>query len=167
VSEMTLMVAHTPQKCKEVDRLKAQISAVHAIFCDTVDSPTRTRYQTVKNSAMSLSSKIKRLLNVLKKKISEHQDLIKDIALERKEFEDLLKQTTLYFEFDVEDALRSEKARAKNIYILKTNELDDYIVTHSRQLKVTEAEFNELRDGRTSPFVSPILAPVTCPTTTH
>jgi hypothetical protein len=38
-----------------------------------------------------LGVKIRGLANMLKKKIAEHQDLVNDIFLERKENEDILK----------------------------------------------------------------------------
>jgi len=49
---------------------------------------------------------------MFKKEIAEHQDLKKDIALERKENEDMLKQTTMSLESDLENAFaKGESAR--------------------------------------------------------
>ena len=120
----------------------------------------------MKKSTKSLSVKIKGLANMLKNKIAEYQDLVKDIAQERKENEDIMKQTTMSLESNLKDALRREKARATNHLTLRSRELDDHIVTLSRQLRVAEAKLIELQSTRTSSFASPILAPTSCPTTT-
>ena len=80
--------------------------AAHATFGDTVDTATRIRSSnTVKKSTRSLSVKIKALVNMLKKKTAEHQYLVEEIDLERNENEDMLKQTTMSFESNLEDAL--------------------------------------------------------------
>ena len=76
------------RKCKEVKRLEAETSAARAACGAALDSATRTQSRAVKKP--SLSVKIKRLANMLMKKTSEHQDLLKEIALERKEAENLL-----------------------------------------------------------------------------
>ena len=155
------------KKSKVVAQLKAEIFAAHAAFGDTVDTATRTRStNTVKKSTKSLSVKIKALANMLKKKTAEHQELVEEIALERKEHEDMLKQTAMSIESNLEDALRREKARAAEELTLKTSELDDHIVTLSRQLKVAEAEVAELQKAGTSSFLSPIHAPTSYPTRT-
>jgi hypothetical protein len=59
----------------------------------------------VQKSTKSLRVKIKALANMLKKKIAEHQYFVKDIAFEKKENEDILKQTTMSLESNLEDAL--------------------------------------------------------------
>jgi hypothetical protein len=96
---------------------------------------------------------------MLKKNTTEHQDLVEEIALERKENEDMLKQTTMSLDSNLEDALRRKKARATEELGMRTSELEDHIVTLSRQLKDTEAKVAELQNAGTSSFVSPILAP--------
>jgi hypothetical protein len=155
------------KKRKVIAGLKAQISEAHAAFGDTVDTATRTRSSnTVKKPTKSLSVKIKALANMFQKKTAEHQDLVEEVALERKENEDLLRQTTLSLETNLQDALRREKARAAEELTMRTSELDDHIVTLSRQLKVAEAKVAELQNVGISSFVSPILAPTSCPTTT-
>jgi hypothetical protein len=79
--------------------MKAQISEAHAAFGDTVDTTTRKRSSNkVKKSTKSLSVKIKALANMFKKKTAEHHDLVEEIASERKENEDMLKQTTMSLE---------------------------------------------------------------------
>ena len=98
--------------------------------------------------------------------MSEHQELVNDISTERKENEDILKQTTMSLESNLEDALRREKPRATEELSMRMSELENHIVTLSRQLKVAEAKIAELQNAGTSPFVSPILAPTSCPTTT-
>jgi hypothetical protein len=125
------------KKCKVVAQPKANISAAHATFGDTVDTATRTRSNnTVKKSTKSLSVKIKALANMLMKKTTEHHNLVKDIALERKETENMLKQTTMSLESNLEDALQREKSRAREESTMRSSELEDHIVTLSRQLKV-------------------------------
>jgi hypothetical protein len=99
--------------CKEVARLHAQISEAHATFGDTVDMATRKRSNNiVKKSIMSFFVESKALASILMKKIAEHQDLVKDISLERKENENIPMQTTMSLEPNLEDALRRVKARA-------------------------------------------------------
>ena len=106
-----------------------------------MDTATRTRSSnTVKKSTKSLSVKIKALLNMFKKKTAEHQDLVEEIALERKENEDMLKQTTVSLETNLQDALRREKARATEELTMRMSALDDHVITISRQLKVAEAK---------------------------
>ena len=84
------------KKSKEVAQLKAHISEANVAYGDTVDTATRTRSNnTLKKSTKALSVKIKAFANMLKKKIAGHQDLMKDIALERKKNEDIMKQTTI------------------------------------------------------------------------
>ena len=116
------------KSCKEVARLRAQISEAHATFDDTMDTATQTRSNTVKKSTKSLSVKIKELANMFKKQIAEHQDCVKDISLERKETEDFLKQMTVSLEYNLEEALRREKARATKELTLRTIEFEDFIV---------------------------------------
>ena len=124
-----------------------------------MDTATRTRSSnTVKKSTKSLSVKIKALASMLKKKTVEHQDLVEEIALERKENEDMLKHNTMSLESNFEDALRREKVRATEESTTRTSELEDHIVTLSRQLEVAEAKVAELQNARTSSFVSPIFA---------
>jgi hypothetical protein len=60
------------KKCKEVERLQAQILAAHATFDDTVDNTTRTRSHKVKRGANNLSQKIEELVIHFKKSIAEH-----------------------------------------------------------------------------------------------
>jgi hypothetical protein len=111
-----------------VARLHSQISEAHVAFGDTVDTAIRTRYNNaVKKSTKSLSVKFKELANILKKKIAEHQDLVKDIFLERKENKNIMKQTTMSLESNLEDALRREKARAIEEWTIRTSELEDHI----------------------------------------
>jgi chaperonin cofactor prefoldin len=146
--------------------LQAQLYEAHEAFGDTVDTATRTRYNnTVKKTTKSLSVKIKGLANMLKKKIAEHQDLLKDISLERKENEHILKHIRMSLDCNLEDALRREKVRAVEELAMRTSELEDHIVALSRQLKVVEAKLVELQNAGTSPFVPPILAPISCSTT--
>ena len=78
---------------------------------------------------------------------------MEEIALERKENEDMLKQTTMSLESNLEDTLRREKARATEELTMRTSELEDHIVTLSRQLKVAEAKMAELQNAGTSLFV--------------
>ena len=86
--------------------------------------------------------------------------------MERKETEDMLKQTTISLETNLQDALRREKARATEELTMRTSESEDHIVTFSRQVKVAEAKVVELQNAGISSFVSPILAPTSCPTIT-
>jgi hypothetical protein len=80
------------KKCKVVAKLKAQISEARDAFGDTVDTATRIRSsKKVKKSTKSLNVKIKALATMLKKKTAGNQDLVEEIALERKENEDMLK----------------------------------------------------------------------------
>jgi hypothetical protein len=60
---------------------------------------------------------------MLKKKTVGHQDLVEEIALERKENEDMLKHTTMSLEYNLQDALRREKARATEELSVRTSEL--------------------------------------------
>ena len=55
----------------------------------------------MKKPTKSLSVKIKALANMFKKKTAEHQDLVEEIDLERKENENMLKQTTMSLEFNL------------------------------------------------------------------
>ncbi len=110
-----------------------------------MDTATRTRSNnSVKKSTKPLSVKIKGLANM---KIAEHHDLVKDTSLERKENEDIPNHTTMSLESNLEDALRMEKARATKDLTMRTSELEDHIVTLSRQLKAAEAKLVELQNA--------------------
>jgi hypothetical protein len=79
-------VAHA-KKCKEVERLKAEVYVAHAVIDATVLLTQRTRSHKKKATVKDLIKKIKdRADNLKKNKTAEHEDLIKDVGLERKDF---------------------------------------------------------------------------------
>ncbi len=86
------------KKCKEVARLQAQILKHMRLLATRW---TRLHKEGLimqwRVSTKYLTVKILALANMFKKKIAGHQDLVKDISLERKENEDILKQTTMSF----------------------------------------------------------------------
>ncbi len=96
------------KKCKKVDLLQTEISAAHAAIDATMLKPPRTRSQKGKATGKDLIKKIKDLAKKLKKKTPEHDALLQEIVLERKSFENTLKQTTASVDESIAEAVRRE-----------------------------------------------------------
>ena len=96
------------KKCKELERLEAQVSEAYAAFDAMGDNTSRTRSQKLKRPK-SLSKLINELGKNFNNKVEEVEGLKEDIRLERRKFADTLEQTKLSYEPSHEEALRREE----------------------------------------------------------
>jgi hypothetical protein len=83
-------MAHA-KTCKEVERLNELDFAAHGAIDATVQIKPRTRAHKGKASSNDLIKKITNVSNMLKKKTDECENLVKEVDLEKKDSEDMLK----------------------------------------------------------------------------
>ncbi len=95
---------------------------------------------------------------MLKKKTDEHDDLVKEVDLEKKETEDMLKQTAASVDATVEEDVRKVKAEAQERLAMETSQMDDYIRQLSRQ-RVAE-DMLQVLDARSSSMLVSTVASI-------
>ena len=125
------------KKCKELERLEAQVSEAYAAFDAMGDNTSRTRSQRLKRPK-SLSKLINELGKNFNKKVEEVEGLKEDMRLERREFAETLEATKSSYESSHEEALKRERAAGEDKLALQAFEQEAHIIQLSRQLKEAE-----------------------------
>ena len=64
---------------------------------------------------------------MLKNKIDEYENVVKEVDLEKKEAEDMLKQTAASVDATIEEAARRVRAEAQEQLSMETSQMDDHI----------------------------------------